>query len=109
MHEQCGRLTVYWVVLRRPGVLLPCLGTALASLPIGILSLALLLLVRQNGSFTAAGAVVAVFGIGTVLGILMQGRLLDDFGSQMTLPIAASVQTSVLVSLVVVARSGGPA
>lgn len=108
MRELFRRLGVYVAVLRSPRVFPPALGVFLATLPIGILGLAVLLLVRQSsGNFTAAGAVVAIFGVGTGLGIVIQGRLLDSFGPRRVLLIASGVQSAVLVSLALVAGADG--
>lgn len=61
----------YVRVLRRSGVARPALGTAVASLPIGMLGLAVLLLVRQSGGgFAHAGAVVAALS-----GVRVSGSL----------------------------------
>jgi MFS family permease len=101
-------LRTYVTVLRLPGVLVPALGTALASLPIGMLALAILLLVRDSGGgFAAAGAVVAVFGVGTGLGMVSQGRLIDAFGPRPVLLTAAFAQATAMISVPVAAMAGG--
>lgn len=108
MRELSRRLESYVTILRLPGVALPSLGTALASIPIGILGLALLLLVRQSsGNFAMAGAVVAVFGVGTGLGIVGQGHLIDRFGPRPVLLVASCAQVSVLFAIAAVAAAEG--
>ena len=48
------------------------------ALPFGILNLALLLFVRQRtGSIEVGGVVIAAFGLGNAVGLVVQGRFLD--------------------------------
>ncbi|HEX2130209.1 MAG TPA: MFS transporter [Actinophytocola sp.] len=102
-------LTVYTAVLRAPGVLAPALGAAIASVPIGMLGLSVLLLVQQRtGMFAAAGVVVAVLGLGTVTGMLLQGRLIDRWGARWVLAVAAAVRVLATAALVVVANGASP-
>lgn len=113
----------YRAVLRSPGVPLLALGAAVASLPIGLLGLALMLVVRDRGdAFTAGGLVVAGLGVGAVAGMLAQGRLIDRFGFRRVLLPAAAVRLAagaaflvgdrlplpVTVGLVVVVGVGEP-
>jgi MFS family permease len=94
-------LASYGDVLRAPGAARPAAGMALASLPIGMLSLAVLLLVEQaQSSFAAAGLVVGLLGLGTGLGIAIQGRLIDRVGQSRVLLVAAAVQSAALVILI---------
>jgi MFS family permease len=104
------RFGAYGAVLRSPGVPAPAVGTVLASLPIGMLGLAILLLVRSGtNGFALAGTVVAVFGVGTGLGIASQGRLLDRFGPRRVLLIAAGTQAVALILIAVVTRESDSA
>ncbi len=108
MHELRHRLKTYVTVLRLPGVALPAAGSAVASIPIGILGLSLLLLVRQSSdNFAVAGAVVAIFGVGTGLGIVGQGELIDRVGPKPVLLVASCAQVTVLVVIAVVAAMKG--
>ena len=92
------------MVLRSPGVVVPAVGAALASVPIGMLGLSLLLLVRhRGGSFAAAGVVVAVLGVGTGVGMIVQGRLLDWIGPRWVLRASSAVRAVASVAFVVVA------
>lgn len=60
-------LRAYLSVLRLSTVRRPAAGAALASLPIGMLGLAVLLLVqRSSPGFAAAGLVVGLLGLGPV-------------------------------------------
>lgn len=105
----CRRaLVAYGSVLRRPGVAIPAMGTALASLPIGMLSLAMLLLVQATATgFSAAGVVVGMLGLGTGAGIAVQGRLMDRFGHTPVLLGAICVQAPALIGMVIIARLTG--
>ena len=105
-----GGFRRYVMVLRRPGVGRPAAGAAVGSLPIGMLGLALLLLVRQRSpsGFADAGLVVGLFGVGTGVGMTIQGRLIDRFGPARVLLAAAAVQAAALVGLVQVTRVDGP-
>lgn len=99
----------YVAVLRRPGVGRPAVGTALASLPIGMLGLAVLLLVRQSGSgFADAGIVVGLLGVGTGVGMAAQGRLIDRLGQPRVLLPAASVELVAVAFLVMAVDGGAP-
>lgn len=101
--------TGYLAVLRSPGVLLPAAGTALASLPVGMLGLSLLLLVRQRSDgFAPAGVVVAALGVGTVVGMVVQGRLIDRSGPRGVLLAASAVRAVASVTFVVVAGARPP-
>ncbi|MGI5126823.1 hypothetical protein ACQEVB_08415 [Pseudonocardia sp. CA-107938] len=93
-------------VLRVPGVLLPALAAALAALPIGMLTPAILVLVStRSGGFTAAGVVVALLGAGTVVGMLVQGRLIDRFGARPVVLVAAAVRLAATAGLVSVTET----
>jgi predicted MFS family arabinose efflux permease len=103
-------LRAYRDVLRTPGVALPALGAALASVPIGMLGLSLLLLVEQrSASLAAAGVVVAVLGLGAGTGMVVQGRLLDRIGPVRVLAVSGALRVVSSVTFVVVAGLGQPA
>lgn len=84
----------YLAILRSPGVPTAAVGAALASLPIGFLGLALLLLVRHQSGMAAAGSVVACFGVGTVSGMIIQGWLIDRYVARTVLLAAAAVRVA---------------
>src|SRR5690242_11212629 len=97
-------------VLRRPGVLRPTTGAVLASVPIGMLGLAVLLLVqRAHGGFGPAGLAVGALGAGTALGMVVQGRLIDRFGQPPVLLPAAAGQLLGMIGLVAAGRTGATA
>ncbi|GAA1639986.1 MFS transporter [Actinoplanes couchii] len=94
-------------VFRQPGVCRPAAGAVLASLPVGMLGLAVLLLVqRSEGGFASAGLAVGFLGAGTALGMVVQGRLIDRLGQTRVLLTAAGVQTLAIVGLVLAGNSG---
>jgi MFS family permease len=97
-------------VLRVPGVLAPAFAAALAALPIGVLTPAILVLVSaRSGGFTAAGAVVALLGAGTVVGMLVQGRLIDRYGARPVVLSAAVLRMVASIGLVAVTEPAGVA
>jgi MFS family permease len=99
----------YLEVLRLPGVARPAAGVAVASVPIGALSLAMLLLVEAStGRYAVAGLVVGALALGTGCGILAQGRLMDRFGQSRVLITAVLVQFPSLLVFVLALRAAGP-
>ncbi|WP_169789914.1 MFS transporter [Actinoplanes subtropicus] len=104
LFGECIRLAAgaFVAVLRRPGVCRPTAGAVIASIPIGMLGLAVLLLVqRSRGGFAAAGLAVGMLGAGTALGMMFQGRLIDRFGQTPVLLAAAGAQFLGMTGLVV--------
>lgn len=98
---------VFLSVFRCPGTRRPAAGAALASLPIGMLGLAVLMLVqRSEGRFTSAGLAVGMLGAGTAVGMVIQGRLIDRLGQTAVLLPAAGVQLLGMTGLVLAGRSG---
>lgn len=99
----------YAAVLKTRGVPVPVLGIALASLSVGFLGLAVLLMIQRDaGGFAAAGTVGALLGVGTGIGIAVQGRLMDRLGHPAVLLGAVALQALALVTLVAAVRSGAP-
>jgi MFS family permease len=102
-------LGTYLEVLRLPGVARPAAGVAVASIPIGALGLAMLLLVEAStGRYAVAGLVVGALALGTGCGILAQGRLMDRLGQPRVLITAVAVQFPSLLVFVLALRAGGP-
>jgi MFS family permease len=88
---------------------LPMLGAFLGALPIGMLSLGVLLLVQATtGSFRSAGAAAAALSIGNAAGLAVQGRLIDRWGQTRVLTAGAVVCPAALVAVVVTAVHAGP-
>jgi MFS family permease len=78
-------------------------------MPLGMSSLAILLLVRQHtGSFGAAGFIVGVFAISQALASPVLGALVDRWGQRRVLLPSAAVQSGLLVLLVVAAEAEVP-
>jgi MYXO-CTERM domain-containing protein len=75
----------------------------LAALPVGVLTPAILVLVSaRSGGFAAAGAVVALLGAGTVVGMLVQGRLIDRYGARPVVLVAAALRVVASIGFVAV-------
>ncbi len=93
------------LALRRARV--PLLGALIGRLPIAALSLATIILVRQEtGSFAVAGAVEASVGIAAAVSLPVQGRLVDRLGQTVVLLPAAAANPLALVGLVLAAMGG---
>jgi MFS family permease len=101
-------LRPYLAVLRTPGVALPLVAGILGALPIGMLTVGILLFVRtETGSLAAAGAVAGAYGAGNAIGLALQGRLIDRYGQPIVLiPAGLSCATSLV--LLVFATSADP-
>src|SRR5579862_1373644 len=91
---------------------LPGAGRLLVSslagrLPLGMSSLAILLLVRvQTGSFASAGIAVGAFTLTNAATSPLQGMLIDRLGVRRVLVAFASGYTAGLVALVIAAQAG---
>jgi MFS family permease len=80
------------------------------ALPFGILNLALLLFVKQRtGSIEVAGAVIAAFGLGNAVGLIVQGRFLDRGARRPTIGAAGLLCTGMLVASAFCAPPSVPA
>ena len=99
----------YARVIRTPGVLPALLSVYAGALPFGILNLALLLFVeRRTGSIEAGGVVIAGFGLGNAVGLVVQGRLLDRGAPRWTIGGAGLLCTCMLVASALCAPPGLP-
>jgi MFS family permease len=100
----------YRSVLSAPGCARVFVTALIARLPQGMVSLAVLLLVRsKTGSYAAAGIAVGASAVGTAAGAPFLGRLVDRFGRRRVLAPAAIAQGAALTTLVVAADAGaGP-
>ncbi|GAA1388142.1 MFS transporter [Pseudonocardia kongjuensis] len=71
----------YRAALGAPGAAAPVCASLIGRFPIAMHSLATLLYVREiEGSYAIAGAVSAALLVGTAVGTVVQGRLLDRLG-----------------------------
>lgn len=96
------RVKVYAGLLRVPGVLALVASQTFARLPLGMLSLAVLLHVQaKTGSYALAGAVVACVSIGEALAMPLTARIAGKIGRATTLMIAAAVNGGALMGLAV--------
>ena len=100
----------YARVIRTPGVLPALLSVYAGALPFGILNLALLLFVRQRtGSIEVGGIVIAGFGLGNAVGLIVQGRSLDRGAPRWTIGGAGLLCTCMLVVSALCAPPSVPA
>jgi MFS family permease len=102
-------LGTYRQLLRPPGATRLVLTVLVGRLPIGIFSLAIVLLVRQQtGSFAQAGAASAAWAIGAGLVAPLQGRLVDRFGQPAVLIPSTLVNAAAVGAIVLAARAHAP-
>lgn len=98
----------YRNLLRVPGVLNVTAAQLFARLPLGILSLAILLHVQGlTGSYALAGAVVASVGVGEAVAMPVTARLAGRLGVARTLATASVVNATGTVALAFVGSSAG--
>jgi MFS family permease len=103
-------LRTYSELLRPPGARRLLIAALLGRIPVGIFSLAIVLVVRrQTGSFAQAGLATAAFAIGAGLVAPLQGRLVDRLGQPRVLLPSALLNALALGGLVVAANDGAPA
>jgi predicted MFS family arabinose efflux permease len=99
----------YRTVLGLPGARRPVVLSALGSMPIGMFTLAILLLARDaTGSFADAGRIVGAFGLANALGAVAQGRMMDRLGQPRVLRVAAAIHVPALAGLVAAAGADAP-
>jgi MFS family permease len=97
----------YRVLLRPPGSARLAATALLGRLPVGIFSLAIVLVVRDHtGSFAQAGVASAAFAIGAGLVAPLQGRLVDRFGQPAVLLPSALANAAALAALALAAEAG---
>jgi MFS family permease len=102
-------LDAYREALTSPGAKIPVLASALARLPVAMISLATLLYVqRMTGSFAVAGLVSAGLLAGSALGMVAQGRLMDRVGPTRPLLVAAAVFSVATAGLITAVQTDGP-
>lgn len=102
-------LRSYLVLLRPPGARRLLFSALVGRLPVGIFSLAIVLVVRrQTGSFGDAGGAGAAFALGAGVIAPLQGRLIDRYGQPMVLVPSALVNAVALGELVLAAHRRMP-
>lgn len=99
----------YSRVLRTPNVVRPFIFNFLASLPIGMLTLGVLLLIQSTtDSFTRAGLASGALSIGNAIGLVVQGRLIDRHGQTIVLVVGGLLCGSCFVLLPIAAEAHAP-
>lgn len=102
-------LRAYPLLLRPPGAQRLLVTALLGRLPIGIFSLAIVLVVRrQTGSFAQAGIATAAFAIGAGLVAPLQGRLVDRLSQPRVLLPSALINAAALGGLVLASNEDAP-
>ncbi|HUQ23795.1 MAG TPA: MFS transporter [Gaiellaceae bacterium] len=102
-------LARYRALFRVPHVTRLVLSGQLARLPMGMIGLALLLLVReQGGSYAAAGAVSGAYFVATAVGAPIAGRLVDRRGQTRILLRRAVIFPALLGAVCVLALLDAP-
>lgn len=98
----------YRDLVRSPGVLSVTVSQLFARLPLGMLSLGILLHVQaRSGSFAQAGAVVACVSVGQGVAMPMTSRLVGRVGRSVTLSVAAVVNATAMVALALIEAPPG--
>lgn len=99
----------YRQLLGYPGALRLVISVLIGRLPIGIFSLAIVLLVRhETGSFAQAGIASAAWALGAGVVAPLQGRLVDRFGQPAVLIPSTLLNASAVAAFVLGARAGSP-
>jgi MFS family permease len=105
-----GVLARYRVFLSIPGARRLLFSAVVTRMPNGMLTLAILLLIRaQTGSFAIAGVAVGAFALANAAVAPIQGALVDRLGQPRVLAVCAGGQSTLLVLLVIAAQARLPA
>ena len=87
----------YATILSTPGLIPRLLAVLMSAMPLGMLSLAIVLSVREwTGSFGAAGVISGLFSGGNALGLALQGAAIDRFGARRTIVTSGLLCTAML-------------
>jgi len=98
----------YLVVLRLPLARRTFVAALVGRLSYGIVFLALLLTItRATSSYTVAGSVLALFGLGSFALAPYRARLIDRYGPRRALPPMAAVYAALLVAIAAAAWQPG--
>ncbi|MDO8210406.1 MFS transporter [Conexibacter sp. CPCC 206217] len=102
-------LDAYRVLLQPPGTARLIVSLLIGRIPIGIFSLAIVLLVRaETGSFAQAGAASAAWAIGAGFLAPIQGRLVDRFGQAPVLIPSTLANALAVIGVITCARNDSP-
>ncbi|HEX2104439.1 MAG TPA: MFS transporter [Solirubrobacteraceae bacterium] len=100
----------YRELLAIPGARGPVIASVAGSMPIGMYTFGIVLLVRDaTGSFAAAGRIAGAFGLANALGAVLQGRLMDRLGQRRVLRAVAAAHLIAVAGLVLAATERAPA
>lgn len=99
----------YTFILAVPGLRPRMLAVVSSAIPLGMLSLAIVLSVQHwTGSFATAGALSGLFGGGNALGLALQGIAIDRFGARRTILVSGLTCAVMLMGLGLGGRLGAP-
>jgi MFS family permease len=99
----------YRRVLSRRGAVRFSVASQLAQFPTAVMTIAVVLLVQdRTGSYTYGGTLVGALMIGTAIGAVPQGRLVDRHGQGLVLALFNSVWGAAFLGLVVSVVHDGP-
>ncbi|UQN28650.1 MFS transporter [Brachybacterium kimchii] len=99
----------YSTILRTPGAARRLLALLLSALPLGMLSLTIILSVQEwTGSLRAAGTVSALFGLGNAIGLTVQGALMERRGERGLLLVTGTSCAVALAMFTTVGVLEGP-
>ena len=99
----------YATILSTPGLIPRLLAVLMSAMPLGMLSLAIVLSVREwTGSFGAAGVISGLFSGGNALGLALQGAAIDRFGARRTIVTSGLLCTAMLFCLLLSGQLGAP-
>lgn len=92
----------YLALLRTPRLTTAYLAVGLSALPLGMINLAVVVSVhRWTGSLALAGWLSGAFTAANAIGLALQGRLLDRFGTVRVIRVAAAGSGTALAAAVV--------
>ena len=96
-----GQVTAraYSDLLRNRGFASLMASSLVARLPLGMTSLAIVLLVSKNGAYSRAGLVIALYVTGTGIAGPILGRMVDRVGRTKILPPFAAAEAALLCVL----------
>lgn len=102
-----GLFTRFRALLTRPGVAGVAWWSVVARLPVYLMSLAMVLTIReQGGSYPQAGLIAALYTVGMALGSPLIARLLDRDGRRGVLIVTGLAYPATLAALVWATRPG---
>ena len=99
----------YQLLFRTPSLKLAYLSVLLSAIPLGTITLGLVLSVEAwTGSLSIAGSITALFTLGNAVGLTAQGLLLDRLGDRLVIVAAGVVSGSALGMVAVAGPSLAP-